>query len=138
MDQPDAIHLALAHHKAGRLDQAEILYRAVLADELNSPDALNLLGLVRQDLGDLAGSIDLLSRALCADPDFPEALTNLARATRASGRSTEAQGYAQRATELDPELVEAWIQLAHAHLDLHNSLLAVDAAKRDRFKSTST
>lgn len=123
----DAITAAIAHHTAGQLDEAEALYRQILALEPEDPDALNLLGLVLQDRGDLAESISLLNRALLTDPDFPEALTNLARAQIASGNAAEAVASANRAVQADPELAEAFLQLGRASLEL-GDLAAAEAA----------
>ena len=38
------IEQALEHHRAGRLQQAEAIYRQMLRQEPNHPDALHLLG----------------------------------------------------------------------------------------------
>ncbi|MFC5357857.1 tetratricopeptide repeat protein, partial [Azospirillum himalayense] len=47
LDRPDPAALVaagLAHHGAGRLAEAESVYRRVLADHPRHPDALHLLG----------------------------------------------------------------------------------------------
>jgi len=44
-----ALELALGHHQAGRLGEAESLYRQVLAVEPRHPDALHLLGVAAHD-----------------------------------------------------------------------------------------
>lgn len=124
-----AIEAALAHQTAGRLDEAEALYRQILAHEPDDPDTLNLLGLVLQDRGDLPQSIALLNRALEVAPDFPEALTNLARAQISSGDFAGAADSAMRATQGDPELAEAFLQLGRATLELAD-LTAAGAALR--------
>lgn len=114
----DALEAALAHHEAGRLDLAEAGYRAVLAKRADDLDALNLLGLILQDRGDLSASIEMLSHAVAVEPDFPEALTNLARAQRAARQPQAAADAAKRALTLDPALAEAYMQLGLAAVDL--------------------
>ena len=37
---PEALTVAMQHHQAGRLQQAEQIYRSVLQAEPNQPDAL--------------------------------------------------------------------------------------------------
>src|ERR1700745_2798312 len=63
---------ALAPHRAGRLAEAERLYRLVCAADPKNARAFHLLGVVahqlrRRDAG------DLLSRAVALDPQLAEA-----------------------------------------------------------------
>jgi len=51
MTLADALNLALQHHRAGRLTEAENIYRQVLAHLPDHPDALHLLGVVCQQHG---------------------------------------------------------------------------------------
>ena len=46
-----AFQIAVQHHQAGRLSQAEQLYRQILAQMPNHPDALHLLGVVAHQAG---------------------------------------------------------------------------------------
>ncbi len=41
-----ALRAAIQHHQAGRLGQAEALYRQVLQAQPQNPDALHLLGVI--------------------------------------------------------------------------------------------
>jgi tetratricopeptide (TPR) repeat protein len=118
----------LAHHEAGRLAEAAAVYREVLKQSPDNPDALNLLGLILQDASELAESIALLSRAVAVDPEFSEAFANLARAQCAAGDPAAAKLSSQRAIELDPDLAEAHLQLARALLELHDNAGAAAAA----------
>jgi tetratricopeptide (TPR) repeat protein len=133
---PDAIDIeqiiatALAHHEAGQRDLAEAGYRAVLQHDPDEPDALNLLGLILQGRGDLDQSIALITRALDVQPDFPEALTNLARAQRLARAPAAAADAARRAIALDPDLAEAHLQLGGALMDLDDNAGAVEALRR--------
>jgi tetratricopeptide (TPR) repeat protein len=72
--------LAQQHHMAGKLFQAETLYKEILQSEPNNPDALNLLGVINHQAGNLDLAVDLISKALKAYPEFPEALNNLGNA----------------------------------------------------------
>ncbi len=120
-DTSDRLDRAIALHEAGRTKEAEALYNEILALEPDQADALNLLGLILQNRGDLDAAIGLADRALAADPDFPEALTNRARAYQASGRFAEAAADAMRAMELDPELADAAVILCRARVVLGDS-----------------
>ena len=83
-----------------------------------------------QQRGDLAGSVALLRRALSADPAFPEALANLARAQLAMGDVAAAAQSAARAEELDPEMAEAPLILCRALLGLGRAAEAAEAGHR--------
>jgi protein O-GlcNAc transferase len=64
---------AARHHEAGRLRQAERLYRRVLADNPHHADCLHLLGLVAHQAGRSEEASQLIERAIAlkdADPDF--------------------------------------------------------------------
>src|SRR3974390_1033170 len=59
---------AFKHHKAGRLERAEALYRKVLQKMPSNPDALHLLGVIALDRGHLDQAIQLISKALAVHP----------------------------------------------------------------------
>ena len=48
---PQAIQVALEHHQAGRLPQAEAIYRQILQTAPNHPDALHYLGAIAYHQG---------------------------------------------------------------------------------------
>jgi tetratricopeptide (TPR) repeat protein len=114
----DRLERAIALHESGRLADAEAAYLQILDVDPNQPDALNLLGVILQNRGEFARSIELISRALEIDADFPEALTNLARAQCAFGQPQRAVDAARRAMALDTELPVAPLILCRALLEL--------------------
>ena len=63
------LQLALQHHQAGRLSEAEALYRRVLGADPRNPDALHLLGLIAQQTGQNRMAADLISQALAVKPN---------------------------------------------------------------------
>jgi tetratricopeptide (TPR) repeat protein len=129
VDLSQRLATALADHEAGRLDRAEAGYRAVLRQDPDEPDALNLLAVMLQERGELDQAIALLTRALAVDPDFPEALSNLARARRVSGEPAVAADLARRAIAQDPALAEAHFNLGRALIDLDDDIGAVAALR---------
>src|SRR6478672_5172524 len=94
---PQAIDLAKQHHQAGRLREAEGIYRQVLAIEPSNAEALHYLGLVApkaaryhcnlgqvlNDMGLEEEAIHALQQALSLNPNSPEALSNLGNSLRA-------------------------------------------------------
>ena len=64
IDLNAAFQSAIAHHQAGRLSQAEMLYRVVLQAMPNHPDANHNLGVIAMQLGQLDQALPLLHTAL--------------------------------------------------------------------------
>ena len=62
------IQIAIRHHQAGRLAEAEGLYRQVLAQQPHNADALHLLGLLAKRAGRLDMAADLIGRAIAIMP----------------------------------------------------------------------
>ena len=69
---------AFAHHREGRLREAEQNYREVLATAPATHDALHMLGLIRWQAGDLQGARRLIEQALPLRPEYPAITKNLA------------------------------------------------------------
>jgi predicted O-linked N-acetylglucosamine transferase (SPINDLY family) len=93
----------LVHHQAGRLDQAETLYRKVLAAHPDHADALHLLGVLAYQCGKLAPALQLIERALPALAELPDAHLNYGNVLRAVGRPTEAAASFGQAIALRPD-----------------------------------
>lgn len=121
---------AVAMHQAGRLEEAECAYRAVLQEDPLHVDALHLLGLVAQQRGRSAEAIDLISRALQQRPNFAEAHYNLGLVHRECGQLESALVCFERAVSLRPRYAEAWYNLGNALKDLGRLDEAVAAYRR--------
>ena len=50
MTPQEALDNALDHHQAGRLGQAEAIYRQILSHQPNHPDALHMLGVLAHQM----------------------------------------------------------------------------------------
>ncbi len=102
---PTRKRLALAadHHRAGRLDEAEKLYRALLKDSPSNVDALRLLSgvLARTNREDEAEV--MLRRAIELAPDFVHALVDLGQLLNDQHRVLEASEMLQRAVAIEPD-----------------------------------
>ena len=115
-----AFALALEHHRAGRLAEAEQLYRAILAHEPQHADSLNLLGVIALQAGDLPSALALVRRAVELRPDAAVCRNNLGQVLERHGRDDEAARCYEAAIALDPSYAEA-----------HNNL-GLMRARRDR------
>src|SRR5438270_5532221 len=85
-----ALELALQHHQAGRLAEAEPIYRRVLAQEPNNVDALHLLGMIALQVGQHDAAIDLIRRAISLNPRVPDYHNNLGMAYLGKGQHAAA------------------------------------------------
>src|SRR5690606_15639218 len=68
MSVATALSRGLEHHRAGNLNQAEPLYRAILKAEPRHPDALHLLGLIAHQTGHHAAGLQLVEQAVAEAP----------------------------------------------------------------------
>jgi predicted O-linked N-acetylglucosamine transferase (SPINDLY family) len=117
------LQLALDHHRAGRLAEAEAIYRQLLAANPRNADALHLLGLIAQRVGRHGDAITLLQRSIAINPQRAAALAALGASLGVSGRLHEARDALTRAVQLDDNL-------ADAHLNLGNTFEATGQPKQ--------
>jgi protein O-GlcNAc transferase len=103
----DALDLAVRHHRAGNLPEAEQLYRRILEEDPQQVDALHLLGLLAHQRGRHDVAVQHISAALRLRPDFAEAHNNLGLALKAQGRLDEAVAAYRQALHLNPGFAEA-------------------------------
>jgi len=103
---------ALRHHEAGRLGEAEDLYRQILRVDPQQPDALHLLGVIALQVGKAAAAIELLQWAVRLQPRVAPFYGNLASAYDAAGRFDEAVATYRRAVQIDPNYADGHYNLA--------------------------
>lgn len=98
---------ALAHHRAGRLAEAEAIYRTILAARPDHPDALHMLGLLAFQCGQAEAAVELIGRAVEIKSGDPFSWNNLGAACRAMGKLDVAGDCFRRAAQLKPDYAEA-------------------------------
>lgn len=107
-DHPQAmLESAIRLHAAGRLDEAEPLYREVLAANPVQPDALNLLGMVAYQRGKAAEGLPLIERAIRSLPGESSYRNNHGLVLDALGRYQDAIASYLKAIELRPDFGDA-------------------------------
>jgi tetratricopeptide (TPR) repeat protein len=95
-----AIDDALVHHRAGRLGEAEAIYRQVLARTPTHANALHLLGVVQGQRGQPLAAIELIGRAIAIRGDVADYHANLGEYLRHAGRLEESGVSFRRAIEM--------------------------------------
>jgi tetratricopeptide (TPR) repeat protein len=97
------LELAMQHQQAGRLAEAESLYRQILSQEPRNADALHLLGMLAHQTGNNAVALQLIQQAIAINPTSADFRTDLARVLMAMNRRTEAAEAAREGVRLNPE-----------------------------------
>ena len=107
MDIHDALQLALQHHQAGDIEQAEFLYREILKVQPNHDDALYLLGVVKYQRKNYDSAIADLKSVLKNNPQNSYAYYYLGNTFRENGDPVEAIDCYRKALHINAELFEA-------------------------------
>jgi protein O-GlcNAc transferase len=113
----EALDVAIQNHRAGRLREAETIYRQVLAADPDHHDAWHLLGLIACQAGNHQAGVDCIQRALELRPDWADAHFNLGNAWKDQGKLDEAMACYERALQLRPDWAEAQNNLGLAWRD---------------------
>lgn len=98
-----ALSLAIAHHQAGRLAEAEALYRQIIEVQPEHADALNLLGLVAYHTGRGSVAVEIILKAIALKPASAMYHQNLGLVLTALGKTREAISTLREALRLQPD-----------------------------------
>lgn len=118
----DLFNAALQHHQAGKLAEAMVGYRRVLAIEAAHVDALHLLGVALHQSGQPSEAVVLIARGLEAaradaggeGAQHAALYCNLGNALQASGQGDAAIESYRRGIELAPNIAELRSNLGNA------------------------
>jgi|TARA_Y100000294_G_scaffold176118_1_gene197727 predicted O-linked N-acetylglucosamine transferase (SPINDLY family) len=113
-----AIDLAVQHHNAGRMPEAESVYQQILKADPNQPVALHLLGVIAYQAGKHDLAVDLITKALAIKPDYAYAHSNLGNAFKELGRLDDAVASYHKALSIKPDYAGAHSNLGVALRDL--------------------
>ncbi len=97
-----ALTTAIAHHQAGRLHEAEAIYREIVEARPDQADACHLLGLVAHQTGRQEMAVEWIGRAIEQNPFHADFHVHLGNALQALGRLDAAIASYRQALELDP------------------------------------
>jgi predicted TPR repeat methyltransferase len=102
---------AIARHRAGDHDGAEVGYCEHLRAFPNDPSGLHFLGLLRSHQGRDDEAIKFMESALSADPEYVDAWSNLGIAYFHKRDLQRAESCSRKAIELAPGFANAWANL---------------------------
>lgn len=102
------------HHAAGRLADAEKGYRQYLSQVPDHPEALNMLGVLQAQKGDIQTGASLIAKALEVKPKYAEAAFNLGRLFHDAGQLQQAILAYTRVVRTNPKHSKGWTNLAAA------------------------
>ena len=109
-----ALAIALQHHQAGQLSQAEPIYRQILAQVPQHAGALHLLGTIAIQVGRNDLGVDLIGKSIAIDSQNADAQSNLSNALRNLGQVDQAIDAARAALHINPQFAAAYFNLANA------------------------
>lgn len=131
---PEAVQIMVreARHfdQAGRLNDAERLYRTVLQVFPDHAEALHSLGILALRSGHYDAAADLIIKAIARTEPEPSLHSNLSFALKEGGKFEQAAGAARRALALQPDYAEAHCNLGNALFDLGKLDPSITAARR--------
>jgi tetratricopeptide (TPR) repeat protein len=111
MNESDNIQQALQQavqlHGAGKLQQAEHLYRQILSQDSGQPDALHYLGVIATQAGHFDAATDLITQALHQQPQNHFAMANLGNALLQAGNHAAAIDRYRAALTIEPSMFDA-------------------------------
>lgn len=122
--------LALQHHRAGRLADAEALYRQILAAQPHHADALHYLGVIAHQVGRHELAVEWINRALALNPNNSQAYSNLGEALLGAGLRADAITAFRRSLSIDPGDALANYNLGNALRDSGRLDEAIAAFRR--------
>jgi tetratricopeptide (TPR) repeat protein len=119
MEQPfqdEQLEEAIRHHTAGKLAEAESIYRSLIEKDPGDADALHLLGALTAQKGDGLAALRFIDRAVAIDPECADFHNNKGLILANLGKTDEAVAAHAEAVRQRPDFAEA-------HNNLGNVLL---------------
>lgn len=121
---------ALRTHRAGRLDQAERLFRQILAAHPRHADSLFLLGTIAQQTGRHDLALDMIGKAIAVAPQVAAYHYSLGNVLKSRKQWPQAVRAYRKALDFAPDFADALNNLANVLMDLGRRDEAVTVYRR--------
>jgi len=130
VEHRQALQDATHHLQTGQTGSAEVLLYRIIQTIPDDPHALQLLGVLARQRGELAQAEDCFRRSLRSRFGQPHVHNNLGNCLRVQGRLEEAIACYREAVRLQPDYVDAWVNLGIACAANAQYQAALDAYDR--------
>src|SRR5581483_9913747 len=119
--------MGLSYRHLGRFDEARKYFEEGLKRDPKNVACLFNIGFIEERQGDTSGAEDNFQQALRLNPNFPEALLELANLRTKDKKYSEAADLLRRYVKVSPSPAPGYYKLAMIERSLHQ----MDAAQRD-------
>lgn len=117
-------YLGLSHAYLGRFDEAKQDFQSGLKLDPHNSFCLFNLGYIAEQQGDSAGAIAIFQKVLQGDPNFPDALLELANLRMGAHRFVEAEELLKRYIRVGRNRATGYYKLAMVERKLHETAAA--------------
>lgn len=118
------LFLGLSYTHLGRFDEAKQSFQNGLKLDPRNSACLYNLGYIAERQGDSAGAGAIFQKVLLSNPDFPDALLELAKLRTEGKRFQEAAELLRRYVRVSPSPATGYYQLAMVERSLHQTAAA--------------
>ena len=124
------LQAALQHQQAGRWQQAEALYKQVLRNSPDNPDALCLLGMLTHQAGNSEVAAEIINRAILINPNNPATHNILGSIYNTLKKPGDAVRCYQKALALKPDDADVHYNMGNAFSDQGKTEEAIACYKK--------
>jgi protein O-GlcNAc transferase len=124
-------NLAVAQYRQGKIGEAALTAREVLAQDKRNLAAYSMLSNCQIEQGDYQAALETCQISISIDPTIAEPYCRIGHVLNVTGKYREALGFADRAIELHPQFAEAFLYRGNSLRDLRRfdqALAAYDKA----------
>ncbi len=104
---PEALRQAVLWHRKGQVHAAAEIYRRILEQVPDHPEALHFQGVALHQLGRSEEGLASIRRAVALAPEYVAAYNNLGNVLKEKGRTGEAEEAYRRVIALEPQNADA-------------------------------
>jgi protein O-GlcNAc transferase len=120
----------ISHHRAGRLAEAERIYRQILSQHPDHADTLHFMGILAVQMGQLDAGLEWVRRAIANCSTNPAFYNTLGNLFRTKGELDQAIAFYRQAIGIKPDYAEALNNLGNALEGLEQFDEAVETFER--------